>query len=311
MKQFETLIQLLDNFPDEETCRKHFEQMRWPDGEPACPRCGDMKVYRHKDGKLFTCHGCKKQFTVLIGTVFSDTHIPLRKWFMALYLLTAHKKGISSLQLSKDIGVTQKTAWFMLHRIRYILHQGSLEPLQNIVEADEIFIGGKPKKGDRKLDENGKRIRKSGAGTTKPIVFGMVERGGRVIAQTIPARTQQVVQALIRLNIMPGCVLITDEHNAYNGLDEEYDRKTINHSLGEYSDKQGTHTNTIEGFWGLMKRGFIGIYHSMSRKHLDLYCDEFTFRYSTRLFDSEKRFNKALSQSDGRLMYKELISKQV
>ncbi len=159
--------------------------MRWPDGIPVCPHCGNIGAYRFQKRHLFKCNGCKRQFTVLVGTVFSDTHISLRKWFMALYLLTAHKKGISSLQLATDIGVTQKTAWFMLHRIRFIMSQGQVKSLCNIVEVDESYFGGKPKKGDRKLDENGKRIRKSGRGTTKTAVVGMVERQGGVIAKPV------------------------------------------------------------------------------------------------------------------------------
>jgi transposase-like protein len=202
-----------------------------------------------KNYKHFKCGDCGKQFSAKVGTIFEKSLLPMRKWFMAIFLITSSKKGIASLQLAHQIDVTQKTAWFMLQRIRHMMSQknGWIQ-LCDIVEADEVYIGGYPKKGDRKKDENGKFLEKRGAGTKKPIVFGMVQRGGNVIAIPIKERDRNTLHAMVKLNLTPGSTLVTDDLNAYWGLGESFEHRTINHTEGKYSDKQGTHTNTIEGF---------------------------------------------------------------
>jgi transposase-like protein len=247
------------------------------------------------------------RFSVTVGSIFEDSHIPLRKWFIAIYLLTSHKKGISSMQLSKDIGVTQKTAWFMLHRIRFMCSRSSIFKLWNIVEVDETYMGGKPR---RTLDENGKRImRKRGRGTKKTPVVGLSQRGGEMVAKPVKHTDRATLHDLIRIHVNPGSVIMTDEYRPYQKLSKDFEHKTINHSEGQFA-LNGVHVNTLEGFWGLLKRGLIGTYHYMSAKHLDLYCDEFTFRYNTRKKRDCERFSETLRKSHGkRLMYKDLVAK--
>jgi len=213
------------------------------------------------------------------------------------------------MQLAKDIGVTQKTAWFMLHRVRHMLDQ-SKDPVffNAVVEMDEMYIGGKPKKGDIKRDANGKKYHKSGRGTKKPVVFGIVERNGKVFAQHITEANRKTIHPIIKQHVSPDATIMTDESGLYGGMDEYENHKTVNHSKGEYAKPDGTNTNTIEGFWGIMKRGLVGTYHLMSVKHLNRYCDEFTYRYSTRMFDEQGRFNNSLGRSEGRLTHKELVS---
>ncbi|HLE31994.1 MAG TPA: IS1595 family transposase, partial [Bacteroidota bacterium] len=183
--KFTNLLDVANRFPDDKSCREFLEFSRWGT-KPVCPHCGSVrKIYRINDGKLFKCADCRKQFTVRVGTIFEDSALPLQKWFMAVYLITAHKKGISSVQLGKDIGVTQKSAWFMLHRIRYAVRTKPSKPLNGIVEADETYVGGKPRKGTLRNPSESGLGNKRGRGTTKTPVFGMVERGGRVSAQAV------------------------------------------------------------------------------------------------------------------------------
>ncbi len=220
-----SLITVAMRFPDDKACRIYLERIRW-NGKLACVHCGsEKKIYRFNNGKLFKCADCKKQFTVKVGTIFEDSQVPLQKWFFAMYLITAHKKGISSLQLSRDIQVTQKTAWFMLHRIRYsIKNKSFLKPLKNVVEVDETYIGGKKHRGKR------------GRGSeNKTAVFGMVERNGDVRSMPVQRVNGKTLKAIIRNNVSKKAVVMSDEWGAYRGLDKEYEaHKVINHGKKEY-----------------------------------------------------------------------------
>jgi transposase-like protein len=295
-KEITGIVSMLNRFPNEQSCRDYLEQVRWPNNSIICPHCGFDKVYKFSNGKLYKCSECKKQFTVKVGTIFEDSPLPLQKWFLAIYLITAHKKGISSIQLSKDIGVTQKTAWFILGRIRQAIATKTFnKPLENIVEVDETYIGGK---------YSGKRGRGS---ENKSAVFGMAERKGRVRTMPVENVKKSTLQGIMVNSIDENATIMTDEWLAYRGLANVFhNHLVINHGKKEYVNGM-IHVNNIENFWSLLKRGIIGIYHHVSEKHLHRYCQEFQYRYNSRKINDTERFNRTLGQVNGRLTYKELI----
>lgn len=333
-KEFKSIMDLLDKFPDEKTCTEHLEKIRWPDG-PASPFIEDeinilkdelsdldvgtikgenkaneifkkldkYKVYKCK-GDKYKCYHTGKYFNVKTYTFLDNTKVPLRKWFMAVYLSMSHKKGISSVQLSKDIAVTQKTAWFMLQRIRNCIHPENKE-MSGVIEADETFIGGKNK--NRHSD---KKIKNSQGRSfiDKTPVFGMLDRIKKKIKLfVIPTTSKNHIQPIIRYYVNKGSRFYSDEWKAYKGLSNEYDHRIIDHSKYQYVDGH-VHTNTIEGFWSILKRGYVGIYHKMTEKHLQLYCNEFAFRYNCKDLSISKTFNLFLSNMGFRLKYKDLIA---
>lgn len=300
--KFKSVIELLDYFKDEKTCIAFYEQIRWG-GSPVCPHCGSIKApYRTNRGFRCSEKACAKKFTVKVGTIFQQSHIPLRTWFAAMYLITSHKKGISSLQLHRDLNITQKTAWFLLHRLREMLKAETPAMLTNKVEIDETYIGGK--EGNRHFN---KRIGNYGRGENgKAVVLGLVERNGKVYAQRIPTNKAEHIVPIIKNKVQKGSTMLTDEWYAYTGL-SEYTHKTIQHSLKVYV-KGDIHTNTIENFWSVLKRGLYGIYHYTSKKHLNRYLDEFCARYNTRELNEADRFEKFLHQSESRLSWKKLVA---
>lgn len=306
---FKSLPALLDYFIDEATCRNHLERMRWADGFITCPHCeNDQTIYRTKRGYKCGNSKCYKKFSVISGTVFESTKLPLRTWFAGVWLATAHKKGISSTQLSRDLGIPQKTAWFVLHRIRELMKEKSPAMLKGIVEIDETYVGGDLKnkhKSIRQANKHGNVGRITGYTHMTP-VFGLIERQGNVIAQVVPANDGVTLQPIIRDLVQFNSFVVTDGMGAYYGLSDMYKHQVINHSQDEF--KRGRyHTNTIEGFFSLFKRGIIGIYHYASPKHLQRYCDEFTGRYNTRDMSDSDRFNWFLGKCKCRLSYNQLV----
>jgi len=297
---FSSIFDLLKAFPDEQSCIDHLENLRWA-GNVVSPFDETSKIYKCA-GNKYKCKNTGKYFNVKVGTIFEDTKIPLQKWFMALFVFSSHKKGISSHQLAKDITVTQKSAWFMLHRLRYAFeHPEFKEVMGNPTEIDETYVAGKNK--NRHYD---KKVEGTGI-ANKTIVFGMLEREGNVQTKIVPANDGKTLKPIIRQGLIEGTTIITDTAGAYKDLSLTFHHEVVNHGRGEYVRGE-FHTNSIEGFWSQLKRGIYGIYHHASPKHLQSYCNEFALRYNTRKDTTCNRFNFVLSNSEGRLTYKNLIN---
>jgi transposase-like protein len=263
--------QLFAMFPDQETARTYLESRLWPNG-CRCPVCGMGDRITERAGGYYRCNQCAEDFTVRTGTIFERSHVPLHKWLYAMYLLVTARKGISSMQLSKEIGITQKSAWFVLQRIREACGP-KLEVLRGIVEVDETFIGGKEA---NRHESKRKRLGRGAVG--KAAVLGMRERGGRTIAMPVEDVNTANLHRAIHTHIEPGSTLHTDEHAAYRGLNGLFFKsESVNHSAGEYVRGNVT-TNGIESVWAVMKRGLHGVYHHASPKHLGRYVNEFAFR---------------------------------
>jgi transposase-like protein len=264
-------FELFSLIPDAETARIYLEERLWPNGT-VCPTCaGQDRITARKDG-FYRCNKCKVDFTVRTGTIFERSHVPLHKWIYAMYLMVTARKGISSMQLAKEIGVTQKSAWFMLQRLREAC-AGKSGKLSGIVEIDEAFIGGK------ETNKHESKRLKMGRGTVgKTAVLGLRERGGRTVAMTIQNTDKETLQNAIYENVEIGSTLMTDEHAAYVGLNGIFFKhETVNHMGGEYS-RGPVSTNGVESIWALLKRGIYGVYHQVSAKHLDRYVSEVSFR---------------------------------
>jgi transposase-like protein len=264
-------FQLFAMFPDQETARIYLEGRLWPNG-PRCPVCGMGDRITARAGGFYRCNQCKEDFTVRTGTIFERSHVPLHKWIYSMYLLVTARKGISSMQLAKEIGITQKSAWFVLQRLREACGD-DLTVLRGLVEIDEMYVGGK--ESNKHLDKRTMEKHRGAAG--KAIVLGLRERDGRTKATPVPDTSRHTLSHAVHETVEIGSIIHTDEHPSYTGLGKDYRHETINHGAGEYV-RDGVTTNSIESVWAVMKRGLYGVYHHTSEKHLHRYVDEFTFR---------------------------------
>ena len=275
------LITIFSLYPDQEACLEHLEAVRWGD-DPHCPHCGSTSVARkaekHRLGR-WNCHDCKSSFNVLSGTIFEKTKVELQKWFLAVGLVINAKKSLSSYQLARDLDLNQKTAWFMQQRIRAAMAADQAPMLQGIVEADETYVGGKPRKGNRRDDDGPGAPR--GRGTRKTPVIGAVERGGQVVARVADDLSGKGIVRFLKETVEPiGTLLITDEYKPYNAARASYRHAVVNHSVA-YADGE-THTNTIEGFWAIIKRQWYGSHHHYTRHWMPLFVAEAEWKYNHR-----------------------------
>ena len=307
LRDFDRFFELLTYFDTEERCIEYFAQLRW-NGKPQCPYCQHEHAYELK-GKTrrWKCASCRQQFSVRVGTIFEDSKISLRKWFFAVYLATAHKKGISSHQLARDLNITQKTAWFMLQRIRTAFAPEDNVQLGNVVEIDETFVGGKEHnkhKSKRTPNSQGRSTK------TKTPVLGILQRDGKIFAIPVENTQRKTILPIIESKVEAGARVYTDEWHPYKALGSNYEHSFVQHGADQYVDGE-VHTNSIESFWALFKRGILGIYHQTSKKHLHLYVDEFTFRFNNRKMSEGSRFDVLLANTNNkRLTYKDLIRQE-
>jgi len=299
-----TLQQAVKFFSDDLTCINLLASRRWTDGVAVCPVCDDTNNTFLPSRKLWQCKNkeCRKQFSVKVGTIFEDSPIGLDKWLIAVWLIVSAKNGVSSYEVSRAIGVTQKTAWFMMHRIRLAMQNGSFEKLVGEVEVDETYIGGKAKNMHKAKRE---AIIQGRGSVGKTAVMGLLERKGRVLAKVIERTDRETLHAEVKNNVEKDSNLFTDEWRSYRGLDGDYIHQVINHGI-EYV--QGNiHTNGIENFWSLLKRTLKGTYVSVEPFHLGRYLDEQMFRFNERKGKDKDRFLGVLKAVSGkRLTYDEL-----
>jgi transposase-like protein len=299
--KFNSILELMNAFDTEQKCIDHLTEARW-EGYVVSPFDEDSKVYVCKNNR-YRCKNTGKYFNAKTGTLFDNTKISLQKWFLAMWLITSHKKGISSLQLAKDIKVTQKTAWFMLQRIRKCFNIENDNDLGNEVEVDETYVGGKNKNRHNHKKVVGCQGRSS---QDKTPIVGMIECGGKLNAYKVDNVQSLTLSSEIVKRVKISADLYTDEWCGYNGISKIYNHAFVKHNQGEYVNGR-VHTNTVEGFWSLLKRGIVGIYHFVSKKHIQNYVDEFVFRYNTRSSSEYDRFNLLLANSGVRTTYEELI----
>ncbi|WP_293302054.1 IS1595 family transposase [Pedobacter sp. UBA4863] len=306
--EFKTYNQFLDYFNNEQTCIRYLEYHLW-NNNPTCPHCGCTNAYTTNRGYKCSDKDCRKKFSVTSGTIYRHTKVSLRTWLSAMYLTTSFKKGISALQLAKMIGVSDKTAWFMLRKIRNLFTQANSEKLKGTVQADETFVGGKNK--NRHADKKYKGVQGRAAKDKIP-VLGLVTNEGQVRTFVVKDTEAYTLQNIVKNNVEQGATFISDAYKSYIGLDKYYNHIRVKHNEnGDYKFAvTGIHnTNRMEGFWTWVKRGYIGTHHHMSRKHLQAYCDEISFRYNTRNLSDSARFEQTMKLiHQGQITYKDIAA---
>ncbi len=305
--EFKTLQEITEFVADPQNAHDLAVSMRWPQGV-ACPRCGDMNVLFLPKYYRWKCRGCKQQFTVKIGTLMEDSPLPLKKWMVATWLITNAKNGISSYEVAKAVGITQKSGWFVLHRVREAMAPEQGEPFTGPVEADETFVGGLAKNMHK---DKKKHIGTGGAG--KEIVMGILQRGidaeaSKMRAKVIPNTTSATLQGEILANVVPGAIIYTDAHKGYRGLTPALEHQWVDHLVKYVEGK--IHTNGCENFWTLFKRMLGGTYTHVDPRHLQSYVDEECARYNDRKKDDAGRFHTTMRGMDfKRLTYEQLTER--
>lgn len=298
-----SLIEAVRYFADSDRCFEFVKGLRWADGPVVCPRCECERTSFLTTRRIWKCLGCKRQFSLKVGTIFEDSSLGFDKWLPAIWLIANAKNGISSHELGRSLGVTQKTAWFMNHRIRLAMASGTFQKLSGTVETDETFVGGLA--GNMHMVDRVKKIH-GRSGIDKVAIHGALQRGGPVVAAMVDNVTTKVIQASIRSWVESGATLYTDQANVYIGLGQTYNHSSVSHSSRQYVNGD-VHTNSIESFWNLYKRAWKGTYTHNARKHTNRYVDERAFSYNNRESNDLERMVAVTSAVAGkRLTYSEL-----
>lgn len=308
---FKSVVDLMAKLKSDSDCRNYLKKILWNADKPSgCPRCGNTTTYAFKDNRTYKCAGCKEKFNLLTGTIFENTKLPLNKWIACIWMSTSYKRGISSYQVARNLGVTQKTAWFMMQRIRKLFEPLKPDKFEGVCTADETFIGGKNKNRhtDKKYDYKNKDYRKTKF-PDKMSVFGLMEVGGKVMSILVPDVSMRTLQNVVVKHLKKKSTIMTDEHHAYQYMGHFFNHKVCNHNKGEYVGKDGGHTNPIENYWSHVKRAVTGTYYKLTSKHINRYLNEFDFKFNYRDLNDGEKFNLVLAQShNSRLKYNDLIN---
>lgn len=289
-----SIFQFADQFGNDLVCRTYLENLRWPDGV-CCPYCGVIDPYKVKTGYKCNSKGCRQKFSLISGTIFSETKLDMNIWFLLIYMSVLNKKNISSVQISKNLGVTQTTAWGIMHKIRTLLKQDENLILSGVVEIDEAFLGG------------GTRFTGYGRSTKKSVIIGMVERGGRVVIKKVPDRKNESLNILIQKHVEHGSTIYTDGWLGYRDLNRWYDHDYVDHGSREYT-KEIVHTNTIENVWRQLKSSIKHAHHSVGYDHVQKYCDEVAYRINNKGVSVMDLFNDLLLRACN---YEKFVSKEI
>lgn len=302
--KFDSLFQFVNYFNSEERCKKAIAEARWDEGDAVCPYCGCTHTYDCESGR-YACSKCGKRFSVTVGTIFENTKLPLQKWFLAMYLVSSHKKGVSSHQLARDIQVTQKTAWFMLQKVRSLFAQNDSEALEGDVEMDEMYLGGREANKHESKRTEGTQGRST---KTKSAIFGMVERDGNVVAMKVEDSKGATLMPIVGQFVKEGSHILTDEGAMYVKLTSMgFTHDIVNHKAKEYVRAKDIHTNSIEGFWAHFKRVIFSTYHMVSKDYLQRYIDEQVYRWNTRDEKPSERFSMMFEEACKHFDYADVL----